>query len=480
MNRREFIALAGAACFNIGHAATMPRIIGKGRRLRLALIGCGNRGVNTLLQEMMKEQVVAFADPNKKRIEAAYAKVRKLDPSIDTSKIRAFRDYRELFDKAADEIDAVIIASTNNHHALPAILAMRRGIHVYVEKPMALTAGEALAMHTVAKQYGVVTQVGHQGHSANGIRLAAEYMAAGAFGEVKEVWCWCARMHSRPSSPPRRTPPKEIDWDVWCGGSPVCGWYPADEVFPELTTHDWHSWIDYGNGTVGNWGAHIYDTPMFMLGLDKIPPVSVEAKEIGWGATGAWPMRSHVEFTFPARGKAPPVTLHWYDGVREGVALKKPRYEGFFGQIYRREDQFLPPELLEEEKRLCGWKKGASFGLMGTMIRLDGGVVTFGGWGASPQFWPKTLRSKFPSPPKLFERIESHFGNFCEAVREEKKASTDFDYGAPLGTLIALTNAAQRAGCKKLLWNGRRFTNDVSANAYVAKEYRKGWDVNLL
>jgi len=478
MNRRDFIALAGAACFNIGNAATLPLTVGKGRRLRLALIGCGNRGVNFLLQEMVKEQIVAFADPNQKRLDAAYAKMHKIDPSADLSKIKSFRDYRELFEKASGEIDAVVIAANNNHHAFPAILAARRGIHVYVEKPMAHTVEEAFAMHEAAKKYGIVTQVGHQGHSAPGIRLAAEYMAAGAFGDVKEVWCWCGRMHSRSNRPPKAAPPADIDWNVWCGGSPLCDWYAADDVFPELSRHDWHSWIDYGNGTVGNWGAHIFDTPMFMLGLDKTPPVSVEAKEVGWGADGAWDMRSHVEFKFPARGKLSSVTLHWYDGIKDGVPLKKPRYEGFYGQIYRRSDQFLPPELLEEEKRHCAGKKGASFGLEGTMIRIDGGVVTFGGWGAGPRFWPNDLRKKFSKPPQLFERIKSHFGNFCDAIRTGKKASTDFDYGAPLGALIALTNAAQRTGCKKLLWDGRRFTNDAEANTCISKSYRKGWSIS--
>lgn len=478
MDRREFIALAGAACFSIGHSATLPRTDGKGRRLRLALIGCGNRGVNFLLKEMSKEQVVALADPDKKRIEAAYAKLRKIDPSIDTSKIKAFGDYRELFEKASGEIDAAIIATTNHHHALPAVMAMKRGIHVFVEKPMALTVGEIHAMHDASRRYGVVTQVGNQGHSSDGIRLAAEYMAAGTFGEVKEVWCWCGRMHSRPVRPPKAAPPAGLDWDLWCGGSPLCDWYAADAVFPELTVHDWHNWIDYGNGTVGNWGPHIYDTPVFMLGIDKTPPVSVEAKEVVWGANGAWPMRSRVEFSFPARGKAPPVTMHWYDGMLGGVPLDKSRYNGFYGQIHRREDQFFPPEVAEAEARHRTGKNKAPFNIAGAMIRIDGGVVTFGPWGAAPRFWPDKAGGKLPKPPQLFERVKSHFGNFCDAIRAGKKASADFGYSAPLGDIIALTNAAQRAGCKKLLWDGKRFTNDAKSNAYVAKDYRSGWAVS--
>ena len=277
MNRREFIALTGAACFSIGHAATLPRAIGKGRRIRMALVGCGNRGVNNLLQEMAKEQVVAFADPNARNLEAALAKLRQLDPIVDMAKVKTFRDYREMFDKASGEIDAVVVAANNNHHALPALMAMRRGIHAYVEKPLAHTLEEIHALRDAAKRYGVVTQAGHQGHSAHGIRLAAEYMAAGAFGEVKEVWCWHGAMQARPSCP---------------------------------------------------------------------------------------------------------------------------------------------------------------------------------------------------------SRVAPHFESFCDAIREGKKASTDFAYGAPLADLTALVNVAQRAGSKKLLWDGSRVTNDAEANALVSMNYRNGWSIS--
>ena len=157
MKRRDF--LVGAACFSIGCTATRPRICGKGRRLRLALIGCGGRGVNIAMTDMVQEQIVAFADPNPWRIQAAFARLRQLDPDADTSKVRVFRDYRDLFDKAADELDAVVITTQNSQHALAALMAMRRGLHVFVEKPMALTVEEVHAMHAAAKRYGVVTQV---------------------------------------------------------------------------------------------------------------------------------------------------------------------------------------------------------------------------------------------------------------------------------------------------------------------------------
>lgn len=480
MNRRSFIktSLAASALplFNIGCQATRPRICGKGRRLRVALVGCGGRGVNIAMTDMVKEEIVAFADPNPWRIEAAFARLRQLDPTADTSKIKVFRDYRDLFDQAADEIDAAIITTQNSQHALAALMAMRKGIHVFVEKPLALTVEEVKVLHAAAKRYGVVTQVGHHGHSTAGIRLAAEYMAAGAFGEVRDVYCWCDRVNSRLSRPPKATPPAGMDWDAWCGGSPICDWYDADGLFPALTWHDWHNWIDYGNGSIGNMGSHIIDTPVFMLGLDKTPPVSVEAKEVVWGAQGAWPLRSRVDLTFPARGKMSPVTLHWYDGVKNGVSLDAAHLEGF-GLIQNHADQYLPPEVEEMEAKYCT-KPGVNFGRLGTMIVTDRGVVTFGGWGAPPRFWPDKLRKEMPKPPQLFERIKtSHQAEFYAAIREGRKASTDFDYGAPLAEMILLANAAQRAGCKRLDWNGLQFTNDAQANTYLTKSYRKGWNV---
>ena len=479
MKRREFIAMAGAsACFGIGYAATMPRTCGKGRRIRMALVGCGNRGVNFALQEMAKEQIVAIADPDSRRIKAAFEKIRKIDPSIDVSKIRSFADYREMFDKASGEIDAVVIASMNSHHALPALMAMRRGIHVYVEKPMALTVEEVHAMHAAAKRYGVVTQVGNQGHSTDGIRLAADYAAAGMYGDVRDVWCWCGRMHSRTSRPPKAAPPAGLDWDLWCGGSPVCDWYAADEMYPELSRHDWHNWIGYGNGTVGNWGPHILDTPVFMLGLDRTPPVSVETKEVAWGVAGAWQMRCRVDFRFPARGKAPPVTVHWYEGMRDGTPIDKAHYEGFYGVIRRREDQFFPPEVAEAEARHKTEKNKSPFGVAGAMIRIDGGVVTFGPWGAPPKFWPDKPGVALPKPPQAFERVRgSHFGDFCAAIREGRKSSADFDYSAPLGDLVALVNAAPRAGCRDLKWDGSRFAGDEKASEFLSMRYRKGWEI---
>ena len=166
---------AGAALFNIGtlRAAPLAKRIAQGAKIRVALIGCGGR-MQTIVEPLMAEDVVALADPDPRMIERTKAKMARMPNAGDISKVRTFADYRELFAKMGDEIDAVVIATPNHHHALAAVLAMRRGIHVFVEKPMASTVAEAQLMGRVARETGVVTQVGNFGHSTKAMRICVD------------------------------------------------------------------------------------------------------------------------------------------------------------------------------------------------------------------------------------------------------------------------------------------------------------------
>ena len=182
MKRRSFIRLAAGASalplFNIGNPA-FAGTVAAGRKIRLGLIGCGGRmGLSTrygILNGMCEEEIVCIAEPDPSRWEKVRAVVKAHQPQTDVTKIRAFYDYREMLEKMAGELDAVAIATPNHHHATAAILAMSKGLHVYVEKPMALTVAEVDIMHAVAKRYGVVTQVGNHGHSEEGMRRLVEY-----------------------------------------------------------------------------------------------------------------------------------------------------------------------------------------------------------------------------------------------------------------------------------------------------------------
>ena len=215
MKRRAFVKLAaGAALFNVGtlRAAPLAKRIAQGAKIRVALIGCGGR-MQTIVEPLMAEDVVALADPDPRMIERTKAKMARMPGAGDISKVRTFADYRELFAKMGDEIDAVAIATPNHHHALAAVLAMRRGIHVFVEKPMASTVAEAQLMGRVARETGVVTQVGNFGHSTKAMRICVDAIRKGVIGEVRDVWCYDDRLNSMLERPAAAPPPQGMDWE---------------------------------------------------------------------------------------------------------------------------------------------------------------------------------------------------------------------------------------------------------------------------
>ena len=191
MNRKEFIQLAaGAAAFNIGGRAfgqSRPRQIAAGRKIRVALIGCGLRMRSVLSTKCEDVELVALVDPDSRALADIRTRICKRYPGRDYEKIPAFPSYHELFAKMGDGIDAVIIATNQQQHALPALLAMQRGIHVYVEKPIAYSIEEADLLLAFAKKYGVVSQCGHHGHSSPIMATAVEYIQSGAIGQIRAV-----------------------------------------------------------------------------------------------------------------------------------------------------------------------------------------------------------------------------------------------------------------------------------------------------
>ena len=474
MNRRNFLKLSAGALplFNISTllAAPLAKRIEQGRRMRVAVIGCGGRTAS-ILEPILLENVVAFVDPDPAQI----AKTRKLAASLpngaNAANARVFGDYRELFAKMGDELDAVFIATPNHHHALPTVMAAARGIHVFVEKPLALTMEEAKAMHAAAKRTGIVTQVGNFGHSTKAMQVCVESIKRGLIGEIKDVWCYDDRVNSMMYRPKGAPPPKGMDWDVWCGGSPVCEYYGPTEDHQGLHPHDWHSWIGYGNGSIGNMATHIMDAAFWSLDLGRVHPESVEAHEVKFACEGAWAYRDTLEYRFPARGDFGPVTLHWYDGLKDGIPYDKAHVEKF-GHPLRREYLNLPPVIEKYERDLHLEK--APFANMGTIFEGSKGLIWFSHH-SMIRFFPKHLGKELKKFPGY--KSTEHVHEFYHAIRERREANTCFDYSEPLAETLLLGNVAARAGVKKLLWDGTRITNDEAANAFLRTSYRPGWEV---
>ncbi|MFA6561891.1 MAG: Gfo/Idh/MocA family oxidoreductase [Verrucomicrobiia bacterium] len=436
--------------------------------LRVALIGCGGQGVGTLLPQACSERVVALADPDPRCIEAALARVRKATPSADTAAIKTFSDYRKLFDTMGKELDAVIIATPNHQHAPSALMAMRRGIHVYVEKPLTHTIHEARLLRDEAKRCGVVTQMGQHGHSNEGCRRLCEYIWAGAIGQVHEVHCWTSRcdgLYDGKHSPALPLP-EGMDWEAWIGPAPF------RDFHSDLHPHGWHLWHDFGNGSVGNMACHLVDPSYWALKLKA--PEAVEIEDMYGGIGNVWPIRTRIRWDFPAREGMDPVKVYFYDGLAADQKYSEQTVERRWRNTAKREYQYLPPLLIELEK-----KYGRDFGRNGSLLVGDKGIMTIGEFGDACRIVPEEAHRAFPMPDKLLPRIKgSHQSDFFRACHGGASACANFEYSAPLAEIALLGNIAMLAGLKRRVeWDGAamRCTNRPELNRFLKPAYRDGW-----
>jgi predicted dehydrogenase len=484
MKRRTFLNMGvmatSASLFHIGcvgFGRSRARQIADGAKIRIGAIGCGGRMCASrnygLLNNFCDEEIVCVCDPDPSRIERARKIVRERKSPEDAARITAYYDYREMLEKEGRRLDAVIISTPNHHHAIAAIMAMNMGLHVYVEKPMALTIEEVRLMHDVAKRNGVVTQVGNHGHSMEGMRRLVEYVEAGRFGQIRDVYCFDDRLNAMPYRPPASPAPKGMDWDLWCGPAPVCEYYAPTKDHGGMHPHDWHSWVGYGNGSIGNMGTHIIDPVFWALHLGESHPESVIADEVLDGCEGSWSCRTTIRWRFPARKGFEGMTLHWYDGVKDGISYDSKHVDRI-GCCLKREYQNLPPIVEEVEK-----KYGVELGALGALFVGEKGFVRIGPHGDALVFAPKDLyKSK---PPKTIPREKglNHQTDWLRSIRNpDRPTGCNFDYSAPLAEIVLLGNVAGLAGKgKELLWNGDKIVNNESANVYLKTSYRTGWNL---
>src|SRR6478752_3903396 len=267
-------------------------------KMAIGIIGAGGRGWDNL-QEVQSERIVALADVDDKQASEAFKKF------PDATR---YRDFREMLDKEKS-IDAVVVSTPDHMHAFAAITAMRHGLHVYCEKPLARTIYEARRMREVAQETGVVTQMGQQGHAFEGSRRAVEVVRSGAIGDVRELHVWTDRPagwwpqgEERPKdSPPV---PKTLDWEVWLGPAPFRPYHPVYVPFK------WRGRWDFGTGAIGDMAVHCMDTAYWALDLGV--PISAEVVASDKKTDDCPPLWSILELHYPARGKMPPVKMIFY------------------------------------------------------------------------------------------------------------------------------------------------------------------------
>jgi predicted dehydrogenase len=387
---------------------------------------------------------------------------------VDGTKIQVFTDYRKMFDKLSRQIDAVFIATPNHQHALPALIAMQLGKHVYCEKPVCQNIGEARAMRAVAAKSKVATQMGNQGHCEEGYRRLCEYIWAGTIGKVTETHSWTNRANGGEGPRPPVLPvPAGLNWEEWIGPAPY------RDFHSDLHPHSWHGWHDFGNGSIGNMGCHVLDGVFWALKAEH--PTSIEVEAMRGGSDERYPMGSRVRWDVPARGDMPALKVYWYEGLKQDAT---GRPTGNLRQVVG-DDRNFPALLHELRKRYPD--EELDRGDSGTLYVGEKGVIFTGTYGDKMHIVPYAKMEETPAPPRTLPRPKGIFVDFLDAIRSGKnKTAVDFDYGTRLTEFAILGNLAMKAGSgKKVMWDGpnMKVTNLPELNAFVKRAPRKGWSV---
>jgi len=357
-----------------------------------------------------------------------------------------------MLDKMRDEIDAVIIGTPDHTHAVIAMEGMRRGKHVYCEKPLAHNVHEVRALMAAAKKYKVVTQLGNQGHSSDSIRKVCEWIWAGAIGNVHAVHAGTdafPKVYSQSSNlaklKEQHAIPAGLDYDLWVG--------PAEfrPYSPLWVPWNWRGWAPFGGGAIGDWICHVVDPAFWALDLGAPSTVQAEAPGYDPATEGlVYPAGTKITFDFPAGKTRGPVKLVWHDGN-----IPIPRPEQF------KADDKVPPT--------------------GAIIFGDKRMIVHGSHGASGCYLlPEELMDKYSADSavtKRLPRVKDHASDWVEAIKNGREAGSHFGYGGPLTELALLGLVALRFPGQMLEWDTRRtrFTNHRAANGWINPPYRKGW-----
>jgi len=467
LTRRRFLtrtaAGAGVAFWAVpSHVLGLNGQTSPNNKLNIAGIGAGGRASGDL-SEVSSENIVALCDVDWRHAAGSFRR---------WPKAKRYKDFRKMLDEMDKQIDAVVVAVPDHIHAVATMAALKRGKHVYCEKPLTHTVYESRVVAGTARKTGLATQMGNQGQASEDTRRLCELVWAGAIGKVREAHIWT----DRPSrglfevywpqgvDRPKDTPPvpKWLDWDLWLGPAP---WRPYN---PAYAPFKWRGWWDFGTGALGDIGCHALDPVFRALKLGSpvvypqkpVPPDAATPDKCVWPETieasstrvnkETYPLASMVTYRFPARGDLPPLKLVWYDGN-----LRPPRPEG------------LP--------------EGEPMGAGGRLLIGDEGFIL------GTKIFPESRRKEFEKTPRTIPRSPGHHKEWILACKGQyAQPGSNFPYWAgPLAEVVLLGNVALQVELRELLtrkrlkWDavGFRFPNLPEADPFLHTSYRKGWSL---
>jgi predicted dehydrogenase len=357
--------------------------------------------------------------------------------------IRLYSDWRQLLEKEKD-LNSVNISTPDHMHAPITMSAIKRGLHVYTQKPLTQSIYEARMLTKAAADKKIISQMGIQIHSHVVHRTVVEIVQGGAIGKVKEVHSWSGKEWGDNGKLPvnKDAVPGKLNWDFWLGIAAERPYIGGGYYHPG----NWRKRLDFGTGTFGDMGCHILDPVYGAVGFTL--PLSVECQSGGANETN-WGLHNQVKYVFPeTKVSEKTVSLTWYDGNRRPPAdvtdLIKPHKMSDQGSIY-----------------------------------IGSKGVLYSPYIAAPILLPaeQFKEYKMPTPGG-----RDHYGQFIEAVRGNGETSAPFSYSGPLTEMVLLGCLATRFPGKALEWDAAnlKVKNVPDANKFVKREYRKGWEVEGL
>lgn len=434
-SRRRFLAAAGTAA-SVTILPSWSYGAAPSDRLRTAHIGVGGMGSADLqsISSHPNVDVVALCDVDATALGKKTAK---------HTAAKSFADFRVMFDEMADGIDAVVVSTPDHTHAPAAMSALQLDKHVYCQKPLSHDVFESRCLTQAAEARGVVTQMGIQVHSHTIYRSARKTLQSGTLGKISDVHVWSSKNwgYDGPKTEDGDEAGEQLDWNLWLGTAPARP-FKRSKYHPS----QWRRYLDFGCGTLGDMGVHIFDTPFAALELTAPNWVSAACR----GPTGeGFPEQNSVEFEFPGtRHTTDTLSVKWYDGAA------------------------APPKDLELEAI-----EGYTLPSQGMICVGQHGVMVLPHLGLA-SLLPSAKFTEYKSPQL---ESQNHYHQWVDACLGNGTTSAPFSYAGPLSEALLLGSVATSFPAQRLQWNASELATSLSAaNQLIRRQYRKGFEVEAL
>jgi predicted dehydrogenase len=437
IDRRTFVGEVASttAAFTIVPSHVLGRRrVAPSDKLNVACIGVGGMGANDVRGMGANENIYALCDVDARNAADSYNAF---------PKAKRYKDYREMFDKEARNIDAVTVSTPDHSHAMAAMTALKAGKHVYTQKPLTRTIWEARQLAAeAARRPKQATQMGNQGHANEGTRQIREWIEAGAIGTVHTVELWTNRpiwpqgivrpteMHHVPST---------LDWELWLGPAPSRPYHPSYAPF------NWRGYWDWGTGALGDMACHIMDACFWTLQLRYPTRITAETSQL---FPDTAPKASRITYEFPAVTGRGPVTVIWRDG---NIAPPKPHDWTY--------DRPWP------------------FDSSGQLWIGDKGTMVAGTYGENPHLSDEKKHNELMArqPAIKYPRVKNVYVEWTDAIRAGTQPGSNFPgHAAPLTEMVLLGNLALKLGRVDVNPANGAFGSTVPEDL-IKPEYREGW-----